>query len=51
VEWWHSGSSHPKKIPSAKSAGKVLTSIFWDQDSLLLLIDYLPKGQTINTEY
>jgi len=26
-----------------KSAGKVLASIFWDQDSILL-IDYLPKG-------
>jgi len=33
-----------------KSAGKILTSIFWDQDSILL-IDYLPKGQTINAEY
>jgi len=33
-----------------KSAGKLLTSNFWDQDSLLL-IDYLPKGQTINAEY
>jgi len=33
-----------------KSAGRVLASIFWDQDSILL-IDYLPKGQTINTEY
>jgi len=33
-----------------KSAGKVLLSIFWDQDSLLL-IDYLPKGQTINEEF
>jgi len=32
------------------SAGKVLTSIFWDQDSILL-IHYLPKGQTINAEY
>jgi hypothetical protein len=26
------------------------TSIFWDQDGILL-IDHLPKGQTINTEY
>jgi len=26
-----------------KSAGKVLASIFWDQDCALL-IDYLPKG-------
>jgi len=32
-----------------KSTGKVLASIFWDQDSIL--IDYLPKGQTINNEY
>ena len=32
-----------------KSAGKVLSSIFWDQDGILL-IDYLPKGQTINAE-
>jgi len=30
-----------------KSAGKVLASIFWDQDGILL-IDYLPKGQTLN---
>jgi len=33
-----------------KSAGKVLVSIFWDEDGILL-IDYLPKGQTINAEY
>ena len=33
-----------------KFAGKVLASIVWDQDSILV-IDYLPKGQTINTEY
>jgi len=33
-----------------KSAGKILASIFWDQDGILL-IDYLPKGPTINTDY
>jgi len=33
-----------------KSAGKVLASIYWDQDGILL-IDYLPEGQIINTEY
>jgi len=32
-----------------KSAGKILASIFWDQDGILL-IDYLPKSQTINAE-
>ena len=50
MEWWHSGSPCPKKFPVQKSAGKVLASIFWDQDSILL-IDYLPKGQTMNVEY
>jgi len=33
-----------------KSAGNVFASIFWDQDGILL-IDYLPKDQTINAEY
>jgi len=32
-----------------KPAEKFLASIFWDQDGILL-IDYLPKGQTINAE-
>jgi len=53
IEWRHSGSPPPppqKKIRVQKSPGKVLTSIFWDQDGILL-IDYLPKGQTINAEY
>jgi len=33
-----------------KSTEKFLASIFWDQDGILL-IDYLPKGQTINAKY
>jgi len=48
--WRHGGSPCPKKFRVQKSAGKVLASIFWDQDGILL-IDYLPKGQTINEEY
>jgi len=32
------------------SAGKVLVSIFWDQNGILL-INYLPKGRNINGEY
>jgi len=32
VEWRHSGSPRPKKFRVQKSAGKVLASIFWDQD-------------------
>ena len=50
MDWRHSGSPLPKKFRVQKSAGKVLASIFWNQDSILL-IDYLPKGQTIYVEY
>ena len=50
MEWMHNGSSCPKIFWVQKSAGKFLTSIFWDRDGILL-IDYLPKGQTINAEY
>jgi len=45
MEWRHSGSPYPKKFRVQKSAGKVLASIFWDQDGILL-IDYVPNGQT-----
>jgi len=50
MEWRHSGPPHPIKLRVLKSTGKVLASILWDQDGILL-IDYLPKGQTINTQY
>jgi len=50
VERQQRGSTHPKKFRTQKSAGKVLASISWDQDDILL-IDYLPKGETINAEY
>ena len=50
MEWRHNGSPRPKIFRVQKSAAKVLASIFWDQDCILL-IDYLPKGQIINAEY
>jgi len=50
VKWRVSGSPRPKVFRVQKSAGKFLFSIFWDQDGILL-IDYVPKGQTINAEY
>ena len=50
VEWRHNGSLRPKKFRVQKSSGKVLASIFWDQDGILL-IGYLPKGRTINAKY
>jgi hypothetical protein len=44
-------TDHPSpKIHVKKFAGKVLASIFWDQDDILL-IDISSKGQPINVEY
>jgi len=45
---WNGGiTANPaQKIPTAKIRWKSS----WDQDGVLL-IDYLPKGQTINVEY
>ena len=38
MEWWHSGSPRPKIFRVQKSAGNVLTSIFWHQDGILQII-------------
>jgi histone-lysine N-methyltransferase SETMAR len=50
MEWRHSSSARTKKFRVQKSAGKVLASIFWDQDCIPLIY-YLPKDKTINAEY
>ena len=53
---WSGGIAvHPAlspKIPECKNPLEKfsLASTFWDQDGILL-IDYLPKGQTINLDY
>ena len=36
-----------RKAKLGKSAGKVMASVFWDSDGILM-IDYLAKGKTIN---
>jgi len=43
MEWRHNGSPRPKLFRVQKSAEKVVASIFWDQEGILV-IDYLPKG-------
>jgi len=51
MERRHSGSPRPKKFRVQKSTGKVLASIFFGDQDGILLIGYLPTGQTINQEY
>jgi hypothetical protein len=50
MEWRQSGSPRPKKFRLQNSVGKFIALNCWDQDGILL-IDYLPKGQTIKAEY
>jgi len=50
IEWRHSNSHRPKNIRAQNFAGKIIALTFWDQDGILL-IDYLPKGQTIKMDY
>jgi histone-lysine N-methyltransferase SETMAR len=48
--WTEAGCSAQKKTSSVPSAGKVMTSVFWDAEGILF-IDYLEKGKTITGEY
>jgi len=50
MEWRHSGSPRPQKGECKNPLEKFPPRFFWDQEGILL-IDYLPKGQTINAEY
>jgi hypothetical protein len=44
-----SGSPRSKKFKTQKSSSKVLVSVFWDKDGILL-VDYLEKVATIMAE-
>ena len=48
MQWHHLGSPSPKKFKLSPSAGKVMMTVFWDIQGVLLL-DFLPKGETINS--
>lgn len=48
-QWVHKGSPPPKKARTQPSAGKLMATIFWDMNGILL-IEYMPKGTTINAD-
>lgn len=47
--WKGKDEPTPKKAKVVESAGKVMATIFWDSKGVLL-IDYLPRGETITAE-
>ncbi|UYV65560.1 hypothetical protein LAZ67_3004693 [Cordylochernes scorpioides] len=50
MQWRPSGSPPPKKDKTVPSAGKVMVSVFWDSEGVLLL-DFLNKDKTIAGNY
>ena len=50
AEWRGEGESWPKRPKTQQSASKVMASVFWDMHGILL-IDFPPKGQSINSDY
>ena len=40
----------PKKFRRVHSAGKMMASVFWDSQGVIV-IDYLEQGRTINGAY
>ena len=49
-QWKYAESPPPKKRKAVRSAAKVMASVFWDVKGILL-IDYLPTGQSIMGQY
>jgi hypothetical protein len=49
-DWRHSCSPRPKKFKTRKSSSKLLASVFWDKNRILL-VDYLEKGAIIMAKY
>lgn len=50
AEWTARDEPTPKRGKTQKSAGKVMASVFWDAHGIIF-IDYLQKGQIINSDY
>ena len=48
--WKHSSSPTPKRARTRPSAGKILMTVFWDCQGVVLL-DFLPHKRTITGDY
>ena len=46
MHWKHPGSPHPKKFKRVSLAGKVMASVFWDSQGVII-----EQGRTINGAY
>ena len=49
-QWKHTSSLTPKKAKVVLSSGKVMASVFWDLQGIIL-IEYLQKGHTVTGQH
>jgi len=49
-QWKHVTSPTPVKFHKIASAGKIMASVFWDSEGVLM-IDYLERGKTVTGVY
>ena len=49
-QWCRQGENPPVKAKQVSSMSKVMVTVFFDHEGVIL-IDFLDKGQTINSEY
>ena len=50
MQWKHPGSPPLKKFKRVSSAGKVMATVFWNSQ-WVIMINYLEQGRTINFAY
>ena len=49
MEWHHPQSPRKKKFKTTPSAGKVMITVFWDVDGVIL-VNVMARGETINSD-
>ena len=49
MEWRHPTSPRVKKFKSQRSAGKIMATVFWDIEGVIL-VDFMPKGTAIHSD-
>ena len=50
MEWKLPKEPSPKKVKASRSAVKVMLTVFWDAEGIILT-DFLPEGTNMNKEY
>jgi len=49
MEWHHPQSPRKKKFKTTPSVGKIMITVFWDIDRVILA-DVMARGKTINSD-